>query len=121
MRFGALTLTSNLFLSPLAGYTNLPFRLVLRELGGLGLATTDLVNARSLIEKKARADYYRKVPPSLLRPAFREGLLKRLEAQLEAAQGCRPYSASSLSTGRVATLPGDVCDGEPDMAFFSLK
>ena len=55
MRFGALTLTSNLFLSPLAGYTNLPFRLVLRELGGLGLATTDLVNARSLIEKKAKA------------------------------------------------------------------
>ena len=55
MRFGALTLTSNLFLSPLAGYTNLPFRLVLRELGGLGLATTDLVNARSLVEKKAKA------------------------------------------------------------------
>ena len=55
MRFGGLTLTSNLFLSPLAGYTNLPFRLVLRELGGLGLATTDLVNARSLVEKKAKA------------------------------------------------------------------
>src|SRR5512137_2011146 len=55
MRFGALTLTSNLSLSPLAGYTNLPFRLVLRELGGLGLATTDLVNARSLLEKRAKA------------------------------------------------------------------
>jgi nifR3 family TIM-barrel protein len=55
MRFGPLTLTSNLFLSPLAGYTNLPFRLTVRELGGVGLATTDLVNARSLIEKKPRA------------------------------------------------------------------
>ena len=55
MRVGPLTLTSNLFLSPLAGYTNLPFRLTVRELGGLGLATTDLVNARSLIEKKAKA------------------------------------------------------------------
>jgi nifR3 family TIM-barrel protein len=55
MRFGPLTLASNLFLSPLAGYTNLPFRLTVRELGGLGLATTDLVNARSLIEKKAKA------------------------------------------------------------------
>jgi nifR3 family TIM-barrel protein len=44
-----------LFLSPLAGYTNLPFRLTVRELGGLGLATTDLVNARSLIEKKSKA------------------------------------------------------------------
>src|ERR1039458_538666 len=55
MRLGPLTLASNLFLSPLAGYTNLPFRLTVRELGGVGLATTDLVNARSLIEKKLRA------------------------------------------------------------------
>src|SRR5438132_14375779 len=55
MHFGSLTLQSNLFLSPLAGYTNLPFRLTLRELGGLGLATTDLVNARSLLEKNPKA------------------------------------------------------------------
>src|SRR6266404_9781412 len=55
MHLGPLHLESNLFLSPLAGYTNLPFRLVVRELGGLGLATTDLVNARSLLEKKAKA------------------------------------------------------------------
>src|SRR5579862_7084875 len=55
MRFGPLTLKSNLFLSPLAGYTNLPFRLVLRQIGGLGLATTDLVNARSLLEKQPKA------------------------------------------------------------------
>src|SRR6266516_1808430 len=55
MRIGSLTLPSNLFLSPLAGYTNLPFRLVAREIGGVGLCTTDLVNARSLLEKKAKA------------------------------------------------------------------
>src|SRR5512146_3235405 len=55
MRLGPLTLQSNLFLSPLAGYTNLPFRLTVRELGGLGLATTDLVNARSLLEKNSKA------------------------------------------------------------------
>src|ERR1017187_932128 len=55
MRFGLLTLASNLFLSPLAGYTNLPFRLTVRELGGVGLATTDLVNARSLLEKRPKA------------------------------------------------------------------
>ena len=55
MRIGSLTLNSNLFLSPLAGYTNLPFRLVVRELGGAGLCTTDLVNARSLLEKKEKA------------------------------------------------------------------
>jgi nifR3 family TIM-barrel protein len=55
MRLGPYELSSNLFLSPLAGYTNLPMRLTLRELGGLGWATTDLVNARSLIEKNPRA------------------------------------------------------------------
>src|SRR3954452_6854269 len=55
MRFGSLTLRSRLFLSPLAGYTNLPFRLTVREVGGLDLATTDLVNARSLLEKNPRA------------------------------------------------------------------
>jgi nifR3 family TIM-barrel protein len=55
MRFGSLQLKSNLFLSPLAGYTNLPFRLTLREIGGLDLATTDLVNARSLLEKNPKA------------------------------------------------------------------
>src|SRR5256886_6542779 len=55
MRIGSLTLRSSLFLSPLAGYTNLPFRLTLRELGGLDVATTDLVNARSLLEKNPKA------------------------------------------------------------------
>src|SRR3954471_21814341 len=51
MRLGPYTLSSNLFLSPLAGYTNLPMRVTVRELGGLGWATTDLVNARSLLER----------------------------------------------------------------------
>src|SRR5215469_888057 len=55
MRIGSLTLDSNLFLSPLAGYTNLPFRLTVRQVGGLGLATTDLVNARSLLERRSKA------------------------------------------------------------------
>src|SRR5258707_12767923 len=55
MRLGPLSLSSNLFLSPLAGYTNLPFRLTVRGVGGLGLATTDLVNARSLLERRDKA------------------------------------------------------------------
>ncbi|HTO03895.1 MAG TPA: tRNA dihydrouridine synthase DusB [Opitutus sp.] len=55
MRIGRHSLSSNLFLSPLAGYTNLPFRVTVRELGGLGWATTDLVNARSLLERNPTA------------------------------------------------------------------
>jgi len=54
-RIGPLDLATNLFLSPLAGYTNLPFRLIIREIGGVGLCTTDLVNARSLLEKNRKA------------------------------------------------------------------
>jgi nifR3 family TIM-barrel protein len=52
---GKLVIQPPLLLSPLAGYTNLPFRRVIRELGGVGLCTTDLVNARSLLEKNRKA------------------------------------------------------------------
>lgn len=54
MRIGRYEFPSNLFLSPLAGYTNLPFRLVVREIGGVDWTTTDLVNARSLLEGNPR-------------------------------------------------------------------
>ncbi len=49
LRLGNLELATRFLLSPLAGYTNMPFRLAIRELGGMGLATTDLVNARALL------------------------------------------------------------------------
>ena len=47
---GPLRLPARFHLAPLAGYTNLPFRLSVRELGGVGLCTTDLVNARAILE-----------------------------------------------------------------------
>jgi len=46
---GQRQLPSRYCLAPLAGYTHLAFRRTLRELGGLGLATTDLVHATQLI------------------------------------------------------------------------
>lgn len=52
---GPLAIPSRFFLAPLAGYTSLAFRLAVRGCGGLGLATTDLVNARSILEKRPRA------------------------------------------------------------------
>ena len=47
---------SRYVLAPLAGYTHLAFRTAVRELGGLGLATTDLVLASHLLtgSKKSR-------------------------------------------------------------------
>ncbi|MGO9471042.1 MAG: tRNA dihydrouridine synthase [Isosphaeraceae bacterium] len=55
MCLGRATIPSRFFLAPLAGYTSLAFRLAVRQCGGLGLATTDLVNARSLVEGRRRA------------------------------------------------------------------
>ena len=53
--WASCAIPSRFFLAPLAGYTSLAFRLAVRGCGGLGLATTDLVNARSLIEGRRRA------------------------------------------------------------------
>ena len=51
---GNLRLASRYVLAPLAGYTNLAFRLAVREIGGLGLATTDLINARALLKRSRK-------------------------------------------------------------------
>ena len=52
--YGDLQLRTRYLLSPLAGFTNLPFRRIVRGLGGVGLATTDLVNARGLLAGNER-------------------------------------------------------------------
>ena len=49
MRVGNRVLPSRYFLAPLAGYTHLAFRRAIRELGGIGLCTTDLVLAGHLV------------------------------------------------------------------------
>ena len=54
LSFGPLPLATRYLLAPLAGYTNLPFRRVVREIGGVGLATTDLVNCRALLVRSAK-------------------------------------------------------------------
>ena len=46
---GGRSLATRYFLAPLAGYTHLAFRRVVRECGGVGLATTDLVQAMHLV------------------------------------------------------------------------
>jgi nifR3 family TIM-barrel protein len=54
VRLGTLPLRSRYTLAPLAGYTNLAFRLAVREVGPPGLATTDLVNARALLVRSKK-------------------------------------------------------------------
>ncbi len=50
---GRRQIPSRYGLAPLAGYTQRPFRVALRELGGMGLATTDLVHAVKLLSNNA--------------------------------------------------------------------
>lgn len=52
---GGRRLSSRFFLAPLAGYTHLAFRTAIRELGGLGLATTDLVLATHLVSQTRKS------------------------------------------------------------------
>lgn len=54
LKYGQLPLVSRYLLSPLAGFTTLPFRRIVRRIGGVGLATTDLVNSRALISRNER-------------------------------------------------------------------
>lgn len=49
LRIGPVTLDSPLLLAPMAGQCDLPFRILCREQGGVGLASTDLLNAHSLL------------------------------------------------------------------------
>jgi nifR3 family TIM-barrel protein len=55
MRIGQVQLQSPLLLAPMAGYCDLPFRLLCRELGGVGLASTDLLNCHSILKGHPRA------------------------------------------------------------------
>lgn len=51
LSIGAIPIASRFTLAPLAGYTNYPFRRSIREIGGVGFCTTDLVNARAILER----------------------------------------------------------------------
>lgn len=55
MQLGSRTIPTRYFLAPLAGYTHHAFRLAIRELGGLGLATTDLVQSTHLLSQHRKS------------------------------------------------------------------
>ena len=49
MQIGSVKLESPVFLAPMAGIADLPFRLLCRELGGVGMAGSELLNARAIV------------------------------------------------------------------------
>jgi len=54
LRIGPVQLDSPLLLAPIAGHTDLAFRVLCREQGGVGCAYTDLLNSRAILKETAR-------------------------------------------------------------------
>jgi nifR3 family TIM-barrel protein len=95
MQLGPLRLPGRYWLAPLAGYTNLPFRLAVRELGGLGLATTDLVNARALLRfSRKTMELLRTCPAD--RPVAVQLYGSVPEEMVAAAQWLQEYGVSAV-------------------------
>jgi nifR3 family TIM-barrel protein len=62
LRIGHLSLENFVIMAPMAGITNLPFRLMVKKLGA-GLVTTEMVSAMGLtLDKKKTYDYMRSDP-----------------------------------------------------------
>ena len=55
LRIGSLTLETPLLLAPIAGHCDLAFRILCREQGGVGLASTDLLNCHALLRETGRS------------------------------------------------------------------
>jgi nifR3 family TIM-barrel protein len=53
MKIGTLTLTNNVILAPLAGITNLPFRLLAKE-AGCGLVCSEMVSSHGLVYRSPK-------------------------------------------------------------------
>jgi nifR3 family TIM-barrel protein len=95
VRLGDLTLRSRYTLAPLAGYTNLAFRLSVRGAGGLGLATTDLVNARALmLQSRKTMELIRTCPED--RPVAVQIYGANPAEMRDAAQWLEGYGVSSI-------------------------
>src|SRR5262249_45153698 len=94
-RIGSLQLASRYLLAPLAGYTNLSFRLAVRALGGLGLATTDLVNARALLQASRKTLELIQTSPAD-RPVAVQIYGADPEEMRQAAQWLEAYGVSSV-------------------------
>lgn len=54
LRIGPLSLETPLLLAPIAGHCDLPFRILCREMGGVGLASTDLLNSRAILKSSQK-------------------------------------------------------------------
>ncbi len=55
MKFGTVETPNNVFLAPMAGITDLPFRLICKEFG-VGMMTTEMVSAKGLLYENGKTN-----------------------------------------------------------------
>ena len=56
LQIGSITVDPPVLSAPMAGFTNLAYREILRLFGGVGLIATEMVSARSFVYKEARGE-----------------------------------------------------------------
>ena len=56
LQIGSVTVEPPVLSAPMAGFTNLAYREILRQFGGVGLIATEMVSARSFVFKEARGE-----------------------------------------------------------------
>lgn len=92
---GGLTLPTNLLIAPIAGYTDLAFRLIARRLGGVGLGCTDLICAHAVLRRNSQTQ-------SLMQTCAEDSPLAvqlfggDCEPMVEAAKACRDSGAKII-------------------------
>src|SRR5688572_12569083 len=95
LSWGNVTLARRYLLAPLAGYTSLAIPLAVREHGGLGLATSDLVNARALLMRSRKTmELIRTCPED--RPLAVQIFGSEPSEMADAAQWLQEYGVTSI-------------------------
>lgn len=110
LTIGNVTLDNNLILAPMAGVTDLPFRLLCREMG-VGLVCMEMVSAKAIYYHNKNTDGLLEVHPGEL-PASLQlfGSDPDILAQMAEKLQDRPYSFVDLNMG--CPVPKVVNNGE---------
>lgn len=99
LTIGNVTLDNNVILAPMAGVTDLPFRLLCREMG-VGLVCMEMVSAKAIYYKNKNTDALLEVHPGEV-PASLQlfGSDPEILAAMAARMQERPYSFIDLNMG----------------------
>ena len=110
LTIGNVTLENNVFLAPMAGVTDLPFRLLCKE-QGCGMMCTEMVSAKAMLYNNKNTDKLREVDPRERPVAVQlfgsdPEILSRMAARIEDG----PYDFIDINMG--CPVPKVVNNGE---------